>query len=330
MSSHQADKSNLSFQKIVVIVGLSLFVIKLFAWYLTKSVAIYSDALESIVNIISSFLGLYSLYLVTKPKDKNHPYGHGKVEFLSSAVEGVLITIAGVIIIIEAIQNLFEKTTVLKLDYGILLVSITALINFLVGYIAIQKGKKTNSIALVATGKHLITDTYSTIGIVVGLGLIYFLRIPWIDSGVAIIFSLVILYTGYKIIRDSVSGIMDEADEKLIGQVVELFKNERNKNLIDLHNLRIIKYGSKLHFDLHITLPYYFTVQEAHDEIENLDHFMNNHFGDRVELFIHTDPCMDFSCKICMVADCPVRKHEFERTIDWNFDNISQNTKHRI
>lgn len=330
MQIHLSDKNNYAFQKVVVFVGITLFLVKILAWYLTKSVAIYSDALESIVNVVSSFLGLYSLYLVTQPKDSNHPYGHGKVEFLSAAVEGVLIAIAGIIIIIEAIQNLFEKTQVSQIDYGIYLVSFTAIINFLLGFIAIQKGKKSNSIALQATGKHLITDTYSTIGIVLGLILIYFSKIVWIDSAVALIFSLIILYTAFTIIRDSVSGIMDEADEKLIIELVDLFNKERNRNWIDLHNLRIIKYGSKLHVDLHLTLPYYFTVSQAHDEMEKLSEIGNKHFGDRVEFFIHTDPCMDFSCKICSISDCPVRKNKFEKQIVWDLKNISQNSKHRL
>ncbi len=330
MKKNKIDQANFNFQKLVVVIGLVLFGVKLAAWYLTKSVAIYSDALESIVNIISSFLGLYSLYLTTKPEDNDHPYGHGKVEFLSSGVEGVLILIAGVIILIEAIQNLFEKTEVLSLDYGILLVAISAVVNFLVGYAAIKRGKKNNSIALQSTGKHLITDTYSTLGIIIGLVLIYVSGVYWIDSLVAGIFSFVILYTGFSIIRDSVGGIMDEADEKLILEVVDLLNIERHPNWIDLHNLRIIKYGSKLHFDLHMTLPFYNTVEEAHHEMEQIDKIMNKHYGDRVELFIHTDPCLEFSCKICTLSSCKFRKNEFVSKIQWDLANVSKNTKHRL
>lgn len=324
------ETSNYAFQKVVVAVGLILFAIKLIAWYLTKSVAIYSDALESIVNITSSFLGLFSLYLVSQPRDANHPYGHGKVEFLSAAVEGILICVAAILIIIEAVQQLFLETKVLQLDYGILLIFFTALVNFLLGFAATRRGRKSNSIALEATGRHLMTDTYSTLGIILGLGLLYFTRIAWIDAAIALIFSCIILYTGFVIIRRSVGGIMDEADEKLIREVVELLNKKRHPNWIDLHNLRIIKYGSTLHIDLHMTLPYYFTVLQAHDEIEEVAAIISAHFGDRVELFVHTDPCLDYSCLICSVPDCPVRRHFQEKQLPWDFENISQNRKHRI
>ncbi len=327
---NQLDKSNYNFQKIIVLFGLILFFVKIFAWYLTKSVAIYSDALESIVNIVASFLGLYSLYLVSKPKDKEHPYGHGKAEFLTSGVEGVLIAAAGIVILVEALQNLFLETKIEKIDYGIILVLITALINLFLGVYALKKGKKTHSLVLQATGKHLLTDTYSTFGIIIGLTLLYFTKIKWIDSGIAIIFSFIIFYTAFKIIRDSVSGIMDEADEKLILELVDYIEKERIPTWIDLHNLRIIRYGAMLHIDFHLTLPYYITVEEAHNEMEKLDQLINIHFSDRVELFIHTDPCQDFSCKICSISDCKVRKNAFEKSLSWNFENISPNQKHKL
>jgi cation diffusion facilitator family transporter len=324
------ETSNYTFQKVVVAVGLILFTVKLLAWYLTKSVAIYSDALESIVNITSSFLGLYSLYLASQPRDANHPYGHGKVEFLSAAVEGILICVAGILIIIEAIQQLFLETRVQQLDYGIFLILFTALVNYLLGMTAVRQGRRSNSIALESTGRHLMTDTYSTLGIILGLILLLITGIAWMDAAIAIIFSLIILYTGFVIIRRSVSGIMDEADEKLIREVVDLLNEKRRPNWIDLHNLRIIKYGSTFHIDLHMTLPYYFTVLQAHDEIEEVAAIINAHFGDRVELFVHTDPCLDYSCMICSVPDCSVRRHVQEKQLPWNFENISQNSKHRI
>ncbi|MES2589500.1 MAG: cation diffusion facilitator family transporter [Bacteroidota bacterium] len=324
------EKVNYNFQKSIVVFGLVLFVVKIFAWYLTGSVAIYSDALESIVNIIAGFLGLFSLYLVSQPKDENHPYGHGKVEFITSGIEGILIAITGIIILVEAIQNLFQKTELEKIDYGIYLVAFTALVNFILGYYAVQKGNKTHSPVLKSTGKHLITDTYSTLGIIVGLILIYFTHIYWIDGAVAIAFSFLILYTAYQIIRDSISGIMDEADQKLIHEFIEFIQKSRIPTWIDLHNLRIIKYGSKLHADLHMTLPYYITVLEAHEEMEKLDKLVNSHFSDRVELFVHTDPCQDFSCQICSLKDCKVRQFSQEKIIQWTFENVSSNRKHRI
>jgi len=216
----QTSKQNLRLQKIITAIAILLFVVKIIAWYSTNSIAILTDALESIVNVIAALIGLYSLYLSAKPKDYDHPYGHGKAEFISAAIEGTLIAVAGFIIIYEAITNLLHPHTLKQLDYGISLVAATAVINYVAGIICLRVGKKNNSLALVASGKHLQADTWSTVGIIAGLILLVATKINWIDSAVALIFSFVIIYTGYKIIRKSIAGIMDEADEELLKKMV--------------------------------------------------------------------------------------------------------------
>lgn len=319
---------NFKFQRIIAIVGIILFLVKLYAWYVTNSVAILTDALESTINVIAGLIGLYSLYLSSLPKDQNHPYGHGKVEFISASIEGTLISIAGVVIMYEAIGELQNPKTIEKLDLGLILVSITAVINYLLGYYALKKGKKNNSLALIASGKHLQTDTYSTIGIVVGLIILYFTKIAWVDSVTALLFAAFIIYTGYKILRESISGIMDETDELLLKEVVDFLSEQRRENWIDLHNLRIIKYGSTLHFDCHMTVPWYFNIEEGHKEVDALEDAVKNYFGDRIELFVHLDACKEYSCNICCKTDCPVRKHPFQEKIKWTMQNVSLNKKH--
>jgi len=307
-----------------------LFFVKLLAWFLTHSVSILTDALESIVNVIAGLIGLYSLYISGKPKDLDHPYGHGKVELISAAFEGVLIAFAGFIIIIEAISNLFHPHNIQRLDYGIYLVAITAAINYFSGFYCLKIGKKNNSLALIASGKHLMTDTYTTLGIISGLIMIYLTGINWIDSVVAILFAFIILQTGYKIVRSSIAGIMDEADLELINKMISLLNQNRSANWIDLHNLRIIKNGSMIHVDCHLTVPWYFNVHEAHHEIDKLTTLVTTHFGDAVEFFVHSDGCLEFSCAICDKSDCKVRKHSFEKKIEWNINNILSNKKHQI
>lgn len=326
----QTTQQNLRLQKIITAVAIFLFVLKIFAWYITSSVAILTDALESIVNVIAGLIGVYSLYVSAKPKDYDHPYGHGKAEFLSAAVEGTLITVAGFIIIYEAITNLLQPHTLQKLDYGIILVSVTAIINYIAGAFCIKTGTKNNSLALIASGKHLQSDTWSTLGIIAGLLLILFTHIPWMDSAVAMLFALIIIYTGYKIIRSSVAGIMDEADETLLYKMVATLNTNRKPNWIDLHNLRIIKYGATIHLDCHLTVPWYLNVHEAHNEIDNLSVLVKEEYGEAVELFVHSDGCLDFSCPVCVKQDCPVRKHTFEKKIDWTIANISNNNKHKV
>lgn len=184
--------------------------------------------------------------------------------------------------------------------------------------------------ALMASGKHLQTDTYSTIGIIIGLILLYYLKLWWIDSAVAILFAVIIIVTGYKIIRSSVSGIMDEADATLINKMVVMLNDNRRENWIDLHNLRIIKYGGTLHIDCHLTVPWYLNVREAHAEIDVLSKLVKAAFGESIELFVHNDPCLDFSCNICSKQDCKVRQHPFRKKIEWTMENISKDNKHHL
>ncbi len=177
------SKETLRIQSWILFVAIILFSIKITAWYLTRSVAILTDALESIVNIIAGAVGFYSLSIAYKPRDSNHPYGHGKAEFLSAAIEGTLIMLAGVFIIYEAVNQLFHPRELQQLNLGIILVGISAVINFVVGFIAVKRAKANGSEALEASGRHLQSDTYSTLAIIVGLLLIYFTGIrPWIVS----------------------------------------------------------------------------------------------------------------------------------------------------
>ena len=321
---------NLKLQKWVAAISLLLLIVKFFAYYITHSVAILTDALESIANVAAGLIGLYSLYVAAKPRDFDHPYGHGKAEFLSAAVEGTLIVSAGAIILYKAIKNLLYPIPIHRVDFGIWLVAATAVVNFILGYYCLLIGKKNNSLALLASGKHLLSDTWSTLGIIVGLVLLHFTGYKWIDSVVAMLFGLLIIYTGYKILRRSIAGIKDEADIKLLSHLVTLLNHNRSVNWIDLHNLRVIKYGSVLHIDCHLTVPWFLNVNEAHNEVDALSALVRKEFGEAVELFVHTDGCLPFSCKICNKENCAERKYNFEKRIDWTLENISQNKKHEL
>lgn len=321
-------KQNIRLQLWIVIIALGLFSIKILAWYLTRSVAILTDALESIVNVIAGFVGLYSLSIAHKPRDFNHPYGHGKAEFLSAAIEGTLIMLAGIFIIYEAIYHLYYPQQLQHLTKGIYLVAISAVINFIVGFLAIKKGRANRSEALEASGQHLQSDTYSTLAIIAGLLLIYFTGIQRMDSIVAIIMSLVIMFIGYRIARKSVAGIMDEADDKILMKLVDQLNHNRQQNWIDIHNLRVIKFGNILHIDCHMTVPWYFNVREAHAEVDVLRKLIERQFGPAVEFFVHADDCIPDCCPICIKTDCAVRQHPFSRKIEWTMNNVIPNKKH--
>ena len=323
-------KQNLGVQKWVALISVLLLVCKFFAYYLTHSVAILTDALESIVNVTAGFIGLYSLYVSAKPRDRDHPYGHGKIEFISAAVEGTMIGVAGVIILYKAILQLLHPVGLEKIDYGIIVIAVTALINYITGFFCLRTGKKNNSAALMASGQHLLTDTVSTVGIIAGLALLYFTGYVWIDSAVAILFGVYIVYTGYRIIRSSIGGIMDEADTAILEVMVRVLNKHRRENWVDLHNLRVIRYGSILHVDCHLTVPWYLNVHQAHQEIDALAAPIRKEFGESLELFVHSDGCLPFSCQICNKAACSERKNNFERQITWTLENISSNKKHEL
>ncbi|HYD21653.1 MAG TPA: cation diffusion facilitator family transporter [Flavipsychrobacter sp.] len=315
-------------QRYIAILSVVLFLGKLWAWYLTSSVAILTDALESTVNVITGFIGLYSVMLAAKPRDTNHPYGHGKVEFISSAIEGALIGIAGLFIIYEAVAQLHYPRAIEKLNTGIIITLIAGVINFVFGRYAVSVGKKNRSLTVEAGGRHLLSDAYSTIAIVIGLLLLLFTGWQWLDSAIAILFSGFIIVTGYKVLRRSLAGIMDEADLALLKNVVKVLQAHRRAQWIDLHNLRVVQYGEVLHIDAHMTLPWYYRVAAAEKEIHALEELIRRHFGGKVELFIHIDGCMPYSCKLCAIENCPVRQEAFKGHIEWNLENVWANKKH--
>ncbi len=328
--TQNTSKTNFAFQRNVAIVGILLFVGKLIAWHLTNSDAVFSDAMESIVNIIAAFMGLYSLYLAAKPKDLDHPYGHGKVEFVTSGIEGALIIFAGVIIIVQSVDSLLHGNVPKKLDWGILIVALTAAINYLMGHISIKKGIKQNSLVLQSSGKHLQSDTFTTLGVVISLVLIYFTKIYWIDAAVALIFGGYIMFVGYKIIRKALSGIMDEADLEMLSRLAKFLNENRKPEWIDIHNMRIQQHGSGLHIDAHLTLPWYFELRKAHEEMEKAYKLIGENTDRSIEFNFHLDDCKTFSCEICQLSECPVRQKPFVKKIEWNEKNISQVQKHSL
>jgi len=326
----EASLENIRVQQWVAGLSIVLLLTKLIAYYITNSVAILTDALESIVNVVAGLFGLYSLQLSAKPRDADHPYGHGKIEFISAAVEGVMISFAGIFILFESIRNLITPIPLQRLDTGIALIAVTALINFFLGFWCVRTGKRNHSLALQSSGKHLLSDTYTTLGILVGLALLYFTEILWIDSIVAIVFACIIFYTGFRIVRSSIAGIMDERDMDLLRKMIDVLDHDRGKNWVDIHNIRIIKYGSTLHMDCHLTVPWYLNVHEAHAEIDKLAFLVRKEFGDAIELFVHSDGCLPISCAICIKEDCPVRYHPFQRRIKWTVENMERDEKHRV
>ncbi len=318
-------------KKVILIslgVGILLMLAKFTAYFITSSNSILTDAAESIVNVLASAFAFYSIYIAAQPRDNNHPYGHGKVEFFSVFIEGSLIMIAGVLIIFKSAYNLFYPHQINDLIGGTIIIAAAGLINFVLGYYLINQSKRLNSLTLFADGKHLQTDAYTSAGLVAGLVLIYLTGLNYLDSVLSIAIGLFIIYSGYKLVRKSVSGLMDESDFETADEVISILNSCRKDSWIDMHNLRTQRYGPDIHIDCHLTLPYYFDLNKVHEEVSEVDAMMNSKVSSSIEFFIHADPCIPECCHYCRMQACPVRSEPKTTDILWTTENVTRNKKH--
>lgn len=316
-------------QRWIVACSVVLMGGKFLAFELTNSVGILTDAMESIVNVAAGLISLYGLYRAAKPKDDDHPFGHGKIELISASIEGLLILIAGGLIIYEGIQRLLEPSTIEKLDVGIVVVAAAGVVNYALGWYSIRTGRRYNSIALVAGGRHLHSDTYSTIGLVVGLVLLYVTGIEWIDSALALIFGSIIAWTGISILRKTVAELTDEADKSYLEQILKTVSENPRPEWIDIHNLKTIRYGSYLYVDCDLTLPWYFNIRQGHDACEGLRDAISKSFSDRVLFSIHSDSCEERHCSHCQMSDCPYRREKFVAPLVYTLRELTESDEDR-
>jgi cation diffusion facilitator family transporter len=310
--------------------GIVVMLIKLYAFIVTASNAILSDALESFINIAASGFALYSVLFSSKLKDSDHPYGHGKMEFVAVGFEGALIFCTGIFIVIKSVMNLFTDHEIVKVDLGIILTAASGVILFLMGKYLNAKAKKLNADVLKAEGKHFMIDSLTTAAIITGLIIYRFTGYYWIDSALAILLSVHIMYSGFKITKQSMDTLLDKADMNMINKIAQVMQTNRRIAWIDVHNLRVQKFGHYLHIDCHLTLPFYATLQEVHDEVKHMENILNDNFDNKIELFVHTDPCMQLPCNICRVADPKYRLQDFKKEVEWNAGNLMRNKKHHL
>lgn len=295
---------------ISVVVGTAMFAVKMGAYILTGSAAIFSDALESVVHVFATGFALYSVILSARPADKSHPYGHGKVEFFSAGFEGALIILAAISIFYTAVPKLFTRPEIQHLNIGTGAIALAGLVNLALGLHLIAVGRKEGSLTLVADGRHVLTDSYTSIGVVFGLGLVLLTGWKILDPIAALAVALNILFTGSRLVKESISGLMDAADESLISHVVEALNQHRRREWIDIHRLRCWRSGEVRHLDLHLTLPYYMEVAQAHDNEKAVERILAETLDGPVQLLIHHDPCVPSCCSFCAVESCAVRKSE--------------------
>jgi len=314
---NQNNKLKIKAIYISLAVSILILIIKVGAYFLTGSSAIFADALESVVHIIATTMAVYSIILSTKPPDETHLYGHGNIEYFSAGVEGLFIIIAAIAIIYTSIDHIISGTYIEQLDYGTFLIGGAGLINVVLGNYLVRQGKTTNSIALVADGKHVLTDSFTSIGIVFGLILVIFTDYKIIDPIIALFVAFNIIYTGIKLLRESVGGLMNETDEKILRQIIETLNSKRKDYWIDLHQLRFWKSAERVFIDFHLTLPYYFTIRESHSQDDHIAEIIKKEIPNS-QVKIHFDYCNEALCKYCRYEKCSVRKEDFSENIPWD------------
>lgn len=317
------DKIRTRIAKLSLVVGVVLLVSKFYAYEITKSQAILSDALESIVNVVGAFIALITIHIASKPADKDHPYGHGKAEYFSVAFEGGFISFAAALIFYEAIRNLLEKNQVQNIDIGIYFVVVAGLVNGILGFYLKSKGKKLKSIALAGGGDHLISDAVTSVGLILGLITVKITGAHWLDSALAIIFGLFLAKTGFGLVKKSLSELMDAEDLGVIKKIGKVFAKKIFPGIIRIHYTRVIRSGRYHHIDAHVVVPEFWDVQKAHNEVGRFEKLVFDEYANEGELHFHLDPCRTAYCEVCDLADCPIRQKPFVKRLSFTLDELT-------
>jgi cation diffusion facilitator family transporter len=294
--------------RISLAVGLLVLASKISAYLLTGSAAIFSDASESVVNVAAAALLIWSLAVAARPADRDHPYGHGKVEFFTAGIEGGLIGVAAVMIAIHAGRELVVGGAPQKLDLGMLLLVGGGGLNAALGIYLMRVGRKTGSLALVADARHVLADVWTSVGVLAGLAAVWFTGWTILDPLIALAVAVWILREAAGLARQAVEGLMDAADEPLLDQLVASLDRERPPEWIDVHGLRAWRSGAELHVDLHMVVPRYWNadgLHAIHETVAARLMAVEQGAGDAV---VHFDPCRPPHCSGCAMADCPVRE----------------------
>ena len=309
-----------------VVVSIFLLSIKMLTYRITGSSAVLSDALESIINVVASTFALASVWMASKPPDTDHPYGHGKIEYFSAGFEGALIIAAAVGIFYSGIQYLLNPRPLDNLGEGLILLVAASAINLLLGLYLIRTGRRTDSVTLIADGKHVLTDVFTSAGVLVGLALVYLTGWLWIDGAVACLVGINILVTGGKLIRHAGARLMDASDPELLGRIADIIARRHRPDWVDIHQLRAWRAGSFIHIDLHLVLPQYLSLEKAHLESKVLEDQIIEDLNGNAEVLVHIDPCDPYKCPVCARHECNLRSSEHSVNADWNRQRITRAT----
>ena len=289
--------------------GSTILGLKYVAYRISGSTALLSDAYESIVNVVAAVFALGAVVFAGRPADRDHPYGHGKIEHFSAAFEGGLIALAAVLIVYEALHALVNGPD-LKPDFGAGLALNLAAggLNGLLGLYLLHKGRRQRSRALEADGHHILSDFYTTLGIGAGLGLVMLTGLKWLDPLIALGVGLLLAWTGFKLVRESSAALLDQEDPATLERLLGVMNQVRTPDILAIHELRTLRSGRYTHVDIHIVLPEIYPIRMGHDLAEKFGRDALEAAGIEGELHTHVDPCAQLFCPRCPVADCPIRR----------------------
>jgi cation diffusion facilitator family transporter len=272
-----------------IFIGLLVLGLKYAAYYVTGSIALYSDALESIINVITAIVALYTIRVSATPPDSNHPYGHHKAEYFSAVLEGVLIILAALSIMREAYFGFMAPKPLEAPLMGLAINGAASVINAAWSWVLIRRGRRLRSPALVADGRHLLTDVVTSVGVLVGIGLALVTGWVVLDPILAGLVALNILWSGWGLVKESLSGLMDEAvPETVLGRVRETIAINAD-GAIEAHDLRTRHAGRMTFIDFHLVVPGDMSVTEAHDICDRLERALRNEVEDSL-ITIHVEP----------------------------------------
>ena len=306
-----------------VVVSAGLMALKFYAYWLTGSAAILSDALESIINVVASTFALGSIIFAARSPDPSHPYGHGKVEYFSAGFEGALIILAACGIFYQAWPRIFQPHDLPHLGGGLLILVGVNAANLMLGAGLVMVGRRANSLVLIADGKHILTDVYTTGGVLIGLGLVLWTGWLWLDGVVACLVGLNIIVTGCKLVRQAFAGLMDTSDPRLLEEISGLLQKHRKSIWIDVHQLRARRSGDIIHLDFHLILPKELTLEEGNREVKELEKIFQAHFGKTADILIHVDPCSRPICPICGYDPCQHRQADTRQQSLWQTEVVT-------
>ncbi|MGE5354498.1 MAG: cation diffusion facilitator family transporter [Ignavibacteriales bacterium] len=276
--------------KLSLAFGVFMLAIKWYAYLITDSAAIFSDAAESVVHIIGVSFAVYSLWLSLKPADKEHTYGHDKINYFSAGFEGGLIILAACYIIYLSIERLVQGVQLNNIDKGTYFTLGASVINLFLGLYLLRKGEKTNSLILVANGKHVLTDSWTSFGVVGGLILTWISGWLPFDPIFAIIVAVNILWTGGKLVKQSFGGLMDTGSHALREKIVNILDEISSDKKFEYHELRFRESGNVIWIEFHLLFPKAILLEEAHLLATDLEHSIISRFDKEVRITTHLEP----------------------------------------